>query len=640
MVNRVGAAVIIRAKRQRRRSRTRSLRIAGIGYIKENKLATHVVGIDLGTTHSVVAHLDAQGHPQTVFNSEGDATTPSVVFFDRSSVVVGKEAVKATGYEPHRIAQFAKRDMGRSAYHRPIDGEQIPPEIVLALILRKLKGDTELKLNAVNEAVITVPAFYNEPRRKATQDAGRLAGLTVLDIINEPTAAAIAYGVQQGFLTGSATAREPEMVLVYDLGGGTFDVTLMKIDGRHYEAMATAGDIYLGGIDWDRRIAQHVAREFCEQFGVDPLDDLKSEQRLMREADEAKRALTARDEVTLHFEHAGHTLRLLLTRGQFEELTVDLIERTRFTTRKLLRESQLEWSDVTRVILVGGASRMPMVCKSLEADSGKHLDRSLSPDEAVAHGAAIYASILASQSSSERPKLAVRNVNSHDLGVLGMERSTGRHRRHVLIRRNTPLPAIGAAQFTTKKDDQSCVVVPVIEGGDASGKGATSIGKCVISNLPLGLPAGTRVEVLFGYASNGRLNVKARLPTADREANLFIERTSGLSETLLEQWEERIRAGLQIGRSDPEAKPSDQDDESEYFDELDMAEQMDEKNGELVIRIPDDDEDEPSDEGDLVLRLDDDDEDEPSDEGDLVDWLDDEDDEDDEDLQDFLRELP
>jgi molecular chaperone DnaK len=210
------------------------------------------VGIDLGTTFSVIAHLDSMGRPWTIPNAEGDLITPSVVFFDESSVIVGKEAVKAGGVAPEDIAQFVKLDMGSPAYEKPIKGEHMPPEVIQSFILDKLRRDAVLKLGEFRKVVITVPAYFNEPRRKATQDAGALAGLEVIDIINEPTAAAIAFGVQQGFLTAKGESKEKERIVIYDLGGGTFDVTLMEIDGRNYNAVATAGDVRLGGVDSGR----------------------------------------------------------------------------------------------------------------------------------------------------------------------------------------------------------------------------------------------------------------------------------------------------------------------------------------------------------------------------------------------------
>ena len=508
------------------------------------------VGIDLGTTNSVIAHLDSDGKPNTILNSEGDLTTPSVIYFHESENVVGKEAFKSAAFEPEHVAQFAKRDMGKSLFSRAIRGEQLPPEVLQALILQKLKSDAQLKLGDFSKAVVTVPAFFNEPRRKATQDAGKLAGLEVLDIINEPTAAAVAYGVQMGFLDDSGEATEPETVLVYDLGGGTFDVTLMRLDGRRYEAIGTAGDVFLGGIDWDRKLVKYLAEQIQAEHGFDPREDPAAKQLLQQEAEDAKRSLTSRPDTTIHFAHDGRRSRIKITRQQFEELTESLVQRTIFTVERLLRDTGKEWAEVDRVLLVGGSTRMPMIHNALESVSGKQVDRSLSPDEAVAHGAAIYAGFLLKQSEGESPQAVITNVSSHDLGVLGVETKTGRKRRHVMIPRNTELPADGRSQFTTFRDDQANVSVKVVEGGDASGNGATSIGKCVITDLPRGLAKGTPVVVSFQYLTNGRLTVTAHLPTANCEATMVIERAAGLSDDAIAEWQARLHDGLVLKAPD------------------------------------------------------------------------------------------
>ena len=517
----------------------------------ESVMPEPAVGIDLGTTFSVIAHLDQQGRPWTIQNAEGDLTTPSVVLFDGENTVVGKEAVKAAAVMPEDIAQFAKRDMGSDYYHKVLHGERFPPEVIQSFILDKLRRDAELKLGKFTKVVVSVPAFFNEPRRKATQDAGSLAKLDVIDIINEPTAAAIAYGVQQGFLTAKGEAKEKETILVYDLGGGTFDVTLMEIDGNHYTAIATAGDVHLGGIDWDNRIVDFVAEAFAEKNrGVDPRQSPAGHQRLLREAEDAKRALTTRDSVTITFEHAGDAVRVTLTRDKFEEMTADLVNRTRFTTNNLLADAGLAWDKITRLLLVGGSSRLPMIQAMLEKEFGRELDRSLSADEAVAHGAAIYCGLLLASDGGAAPRVTVKNVNSHNLGVLGIDRTTKRPRNHVMIPRNSPLPVTKKNRFMTFRDGQDNVLVNVVEGGDASGNDATPIGKCVVHGLPANLPAGTPVDVAFHYAADGRLTVRAALPTLNQEAVLDIERASGLTPEKLRDWNQRLTSGngpLQLG---------------------------------------------------------------------------------------------
>ena len=501
------------------------------------------VGIDLGTTFSAVAYLDPSGRPETIRSAEGDLTTPSAVFFDRKSPLVGIEAVEAGLLEPERLALYAKRDVGEDTYEKQIRGENFPPEVLQALVLRKLKADAELKLGKVEKAVVTVPAFFNEPCRKATQDAGRLAGLEVLDIINEPTAAAITYGVQQGFLSESGKSDKLERVLVYDLGGGTFDVTVMEIDKGNYHTIATAGDVYLGGIDWDSRVVDFIAEQFQKEHGLDPRDDPQANQELIRKANQTKHALTQRESVSIAFAHDGMRLRCDLSQAEFAKLTEDLVERTLMTVRLVLDDSGLDWSDLTRLILVGGSTRMPMIRDELEKHSGFELDRSLSPDEAVSHGAALYAGMLLGH-SGEHAKVSVTNVNSHDLGILAVDPKTGEPRRQVMIPRNSSLPCQKQMRFRTHQNNQANVKIEIIEGGDDKGTNATKIGKCIVDKLPKNTPKGTSIDVLFDYGQDGRLKIGAELPDIDRNVQMTLDRAAGLSSDEIDSWRKRIDDGL------------------------------------------------------------------------------------------------
>ncbi|MCP4786440.1 MAG: Hsp70 family protein, partial [Fuerstiella sp.] len=508
------------------------------------KNSLDAVGIDLGTTRSVVAHLDTTGRPLTIQNLEGDATTPSVVFFDRTSVVVGKEAVKVAEFEPDRVAYFAKRHLGKAAFSMNVAGQHLPPEIIQALVLQKLKADGQNRLGEFQKCVVTVPAYFNEPRRKATQDSGRLAGLDVTEIINEPTAAALAFGVQKGFVDTDGKTEQLETVLVYDLGGGTFDVTLMEIERNDYRAIGTAGDVYLGGIDWDQRIADHVAEQFQIQHGVDPRKDASHRLRLLAEAEDAKRSLSQRDETVIRFAMDGQRAEVLLNRAEFETLCGDLIDRTMFTTRRVLKEADRSFRDVSRLLLVGGSSRMPMVQNMLETESGLKVDRSLSADESVAHGAAIYAGILLNSDVPKKSRISVSNINSHDLGILGVDTTTGFPRRSMMIPRNSSLPKMRGKRFKTSRDNQESVSVNVVEGGDVQGRHSTEIGKCVVRDLPPDLPKATPVDVVFYYKQDGRLQILAQLPTIQRRAKLTIERGSGLSEEMLKWWKKRLDNGI------------------------------------------------------------------------------------------------
>lgn len=506
------------------------------------------VGIDLGTTFSVVASLDHDGKPVTVPNDEGGLSTPSVVYFDTDCTVVGEEAVNASEFAPERAARFTKRDIGNDSISNKILGHSFPPEIVLGLILEKLKNDAELKIGPFSNAVITVPAYFNEPRRKATQDAGRLAGIEVLDIINEPTAAALAFGVTSGFVDDQGHAKKAERVLVYDLGGGTFDVTLMEIEGATFNTIATAGDVHLGGMDWDGRIMHHLADAFEKEHQLDPRSDLSARQKLLQLASRAKKTLTSREQAQVRFAMNGKNSVLSISRSEFESITEDLVERTRMTVRRLLKDSQFEWSQVTRLLLVGGSTRMPMIQSMLKSESGLPCDRSLSPDEAVAHGAAIYAQNILSKNQS--PKLTISNVNSHDLGVLGRDPQTGKRTRQLMIPRNSKIPITQRRKFVTSKEGQKEVMVVVVEGGTDTGAGAMRIGNCHVTELPDNLPKNTPVFVTFQYTSDGRLSVNAELPTVDVNARTAIDRSSGMSEKELRLWQKRIRDGIQIGSED------------------------------------------------------------------------------------------
>ncbi len=496
------------------------------------------VGIDLGTTRSAIAFLDSTGRPTTIENSEGSLITPSVVFFDDNTPIVGHEAVKVAEFEADRIAAFAKRELGRLSPIMSVAGSLVPPEVIQALILCKLKQDAELKLGSVRDVVITVPAYFNEPRRKATQDAGRLAGLNVIDIINEPTAAALAYGVQRGLISADGRVARDETILVYDLGGGTFDVTLMDISGKHFQAVATGGDIHLGGCDWDRVIADHIADCWQDEHGTSLLHDRVAQQKLLATAEDTKFSLSARDSVVVRFHHDGQQLKTTLTRDKFESMTASLVNRTIATTLRVLQDAGRKWSDVTRLLLVGGSTRMPMIHNRLAAESGLKLDRSLSPDESVAHGAAVYAGILGRNSAVRQ--LSVSNVNSHELGVLGIDPETQTTRRALMIDRNTPLPARTVKLFHTSRDNQPSVLVRVVEGGDGYGNNATVIGNCIIHSLPPGLPRQTPIEVVFNYDADGRLNITARLGDNIADSSLMIDRASGLSGSELDKWQRRI----------------------------------------------------------------------------------------------------
>lgn len=497
---------------------------------------TPIVGIDLGTTFSAVARLDAQGRPETLVNAEGDRVTPSVVLFDGDDVIVGKEAMKAMVTEAEAVAECSKRDMGSRVFHKVFSGKQYPPEVIEAWILHKLRSDAAAQVGEFSKVVVTVPAYFDEVRRKATQDAGYMAGLEVLDIINEPTAAAVAYGFQQGFLNREGSTDEPQKILVYDLGGGTFDVTVMEIRGSQFVALATDGDVQLGGFDWDQRLLDMVAERFIQEHYVDPREDPSTRGKLWRECEDAKRTLSARSKAAVACDYRGFSSRIEITREEFEQRTHDLLDRTRFTAVQTLKQAGLDWKDLDKVLMVGGSTRMPMVKQMLADISGHEPDASVAADEAVAHGAALHAGLVLAGRAGQAAGFSISNVNSHSLGVVGTDPQTKRRRNGIIIPRNTKLPCTARRIFKTQRDGQRSILVPIVEGESASADDCTEIGKCSVTQIPPNLPAGTAIQVLFHYAANGRLKIQVSIPGTDHKTVNEIVRENSLPKEHLDGW--------------------------------------------------------------------------------------------------------
>jgi molecular chaperone DnaK len=510
------------------------------------------VGIDLGTTFSVVAYLDDAGRPTTIFNSDGEYLTPSALFFDEDNIVVGKEAVKSSPLAPDCYVECFKRDMGSVSTRKKIRGQEVPPEILSAFILERLKLDAERKLGSVRQVVVTVPAFFDETRRRATQEAGALAGLEVMDIINEPTAAALAFGYQHGIGLAGKTSQTPMRVLVYDLGGGTFDVTILEIAGTQFRTLATDGDVWLGGKDFDERLVNYCAEQFQAAHGLDPRTSLEDAAGLWLEAQEVKHALSARSKTTMVCFHEGLRMRVEITRNLFEDLTRDLVERTETTTSLVIKQAGLDWSGIDRVLLVGGSSRMPRIAEMLRSVTGKEPDRSQSPDEAVAQGAAIYAGLLLAQNGGgKRPAFQLVNDNSHSLGVVGIHAQTRQKQNVILIPKNTALPCRAARAFKTAREDQRSVVVEVVEGESHRPEECVQVGRCVIPELPAGLARGTPIEVEYAYAANGTLSVKARVPSVRYSRQVEIRRHEARNLETLDAWRSRLREEPSAGGPPP-----------------------------------------------------------------------------------------
>ncbi len=496
------------------------------------------VGVDLGTTNSAAAFISESGQTAMLANELGDVLTPSVIQFADDDIIVGREATKALGYEADCIAEAAKRDIGKQFFSRQIRGRSFPPEVLEAYVLSYMKDSIEDQLGPDFQVVITVPAFFDERRRKATADAGCMAGLSVLGIVNESTAAALAFGEHLGYLAFDGMARDTMKVLVFDLGGGTFDVTVVQLGPEECVTLATDGDIRLGGRDWDARLVEFFLQEFAAEHEVSPCRDANARQRLMRLAEETKQALSARRQTTVRIESEGRISEVTVSRQQFESLTADLVERTIHTAGEVLSAARLTWSDIDRVLLVGGSTRMPVIAERLEELALQPPEQAVNPDEAVARGAAIYASYLLKQKGIRGPGLRYRvvDVNSHSLGIEGVNLSTNRKENSIIIPRNTPLPVAVTRKYVTRMTGQPSIVIHVLEGESAEPGDCISIGRAVLRDLPEDLPPGHPLEVTYAYNSEGRLRVLLHVPGIERDLTIELNRGAALSDKHLEKW--------------------------------------------------------------------------------------------------------
>jgi molecular chaperone DnaK len=516
-----------------------------------------VVGIDLGTTYCAIATLDDRGQPLTLPNLDGEMLTPSaVLLMDDGNAVVGQAALDTAQETPDRVATLIKRRMGLDNYGRAVAGRHFRPETLSAIILRKLVQDVEPRIGPVDKAVITVPAYFDETRRKATHDAGRIAGLEVLDILDEPSAAALAYSFQtrQGGAASAALTDKPQTIIVYDLGGGTFDVTLVRLTPKRFQTLAIEGDVRLGGKDWDDRIVNHVADAFVAKYAEDPRGDEQTLAMLQAAAERAKRTLSKVEQASVTCNHAGRKLVVPITRKQFETLTKDLLTRTRLTAQQVLRQAGVTWEQVDRILLVGGSTHMPMTGAMIRDLSGKQPDDSLAVSEVVARGAAIHAGIVAARTTEGRqlltPSVAGNladiveiAVNAHSLGI--EVRSDSEKINDKLIVKNTQLPAASSRVYYTARDNQERVRVRVLQGEASQADACIAIGECWIEGLPSNLAKGSPVQVRCEIQSNGLIDVMALDMTSGRMARTEIHRSSGLSDEELAREMEWVQ-GLRI----------------------------------------------------------------------------------------------
>ena len=498
-----------------------------------------VVGIDLGTTFCAIAHIDLYGKPQIIPNVESERLTPSVVLFDGPSVIVGTLAKNNSVSEAEKIVDFVKREMGKpkEQFSREFNGKVYSAEELSALILRKLKADAEKYLKEpVTDAVITVPAYFNDAERTATITAGQLAGLNVLQIINEPTAAAVAYGLDK--------LDEDQTVFVFDLGGGTFDVTIMRIEGQGIQMLATNGDHRLGGKDWDDVIVNYVAEEFDRAHGENPLLDLESYQDLQSRALAAKIQLSTRPRTALVHSHNGKSVKVELTREEFELKTRHLVEKCKTICEMVLQEAQMQWSEIDKVLMVGGMTRMPMVREMVANLSSVPLVDDVNPDEAVAVGAAVQGilSLLKEEettgertlsddtrqqfSSREGGLIQVTNITSHTLGVVLWDEAHLEEYVFPMIRKMTAIPATAKNSFGTASANMQRAVVRIVEGESTLPAECTPLGLCDVE-LPAFLPKGSPVELTYEYNANQVLEVAVN--ASGNQAKVRIERNTGLA---------------------------------------------------------------------------------------------------------------
>jgi molecular chaperone DnaK len=465
--------------------------------------ASRAVGIDLGTTFSAIAHVNKHGVPEILHNAEGDRITPSVVLFDGDEVIVGNYAKQSAVVYPDQVVEFIKRFVGDKDFSFDYRGEQYTPERISSFILAKLKHDAELRLgHRIDQAVITVPAYFNDSQRQATLRAGEMAGLQVLKLINEPTAAAFAYGLNN--------ADKNKRVLVFDLGGGTFDCTICQIQGRDIIVNATNGDHQLGGKDWDDALIRYAAQMFEEKHGMDPLEDTAAYHDLRQKCVSAKISLTRRPKVNLFYDYKGKIMRLEITREKFEDLTSGLMRRCELLTDDVLADANLKRDDIDTVLLAGGSTRMPMARAMLKRLFERAPATDINPDECVALGAALTAALESARLSGETPDIDIRthDVTSHSLGMVVFR--NGKLHNSRIIGRNSRIPCEQTRDnYVTTHDGQTTMDLWLVQGENEDPLECNVLGHFEFYGIPPRPQGESRLAVTYRYNANGIVEVEA-----------------------------------------------------------------------------------------------------------------------------------